>query len=124
MENLYQNTSPVVSLSMFDFDGDRLIKFHNRQKKKPKQGIIIFYTPWCKGCIHMKDRIEDIATQFSDRFIITAVNCEHPLNYGLKQRFGIKRYPTIKYFDAKGDIETYTGPVDRDHILSLITSHL
>lgn len=124
MENLYPSGSDVIELNLFDFDGKRLKYFAKVKKGKPKIGIIVFYAPWCVHCVYMKELLENLASQFKNRFNITAVNCEHPFNYSLRWLFEISCYPTIMYFNKTGEVENYLGTCDKDGLLTFISSKL
>ncbi len=121
MENLYDATSGVEELNMFSFTGHTLIQ---NKRFKGKNGLINFYVPWCKCCQEMKDMWIGFATEFGNRFLIVAVNCERNFNYNIGQWFNIKQYPTIKYIETNGTLHDYKGKIEKDAILEFISEHI
>jgi thiol-disulfide isomerase/thioredoxin len=64
-----------------------------------------FYTDWCGWCKKLdKDVYEDAGVnKLAERFICVKVNCE--IDKGAFAKYKLKGYPTIIFFNAKGDIE-------------------
>lgn len=119
MEELYGGN--VVPLTLFDFNGNKLTTF---KSSKCKQGIIIFYAPWCKHCKDSIETFEHFANYYKNDFIVAAVNCEKQLNYALKWRLKISYYPTIKYFDVNGNLTDYNEDTDLDSLVHFATAKI
>ncbi|KAK4632257.1 Disulfide-isomerase [Fulvia fulva] len=86
----------VVSLTDSNFD----------EEVKDKDVIVAFTAPWCGHCKSLKPTWEKVATDFAseDGVTIANIDCESPTAKATAQRFGVKSYPTIKFF-PKGDLK-------------------
>jgi len=117
MDDFYKKSS-VITLIKTDFDNKKVVN----KDFKNKNGLIVFYAPWCSHCQAMIDMWKNIATTFKYRFIIGAVNVEdvdHD-NGKLLKTFNIGKYPTIKYVTKTGNVVKYTGVRTEDDLLFFI----
>jgi protein disulfide-isomerase A6 len=73
-----------------------------------KPGLVEFYAPWCGHCKNLAPVYEELATAFAP--------------YSGK-RFGVKGFPTLKWFDGKpgSTPEDYKGGRDLESLSSFIT---
>ena len=75
--------------------------------------MLDFYAPWCKYCIAMAPAWAKLA-KFSESmgpgYSVAAINADKETE--LKERFGVKSYPTIVYVSAEGKVWKYEGPRD------------
>jgi len=71
-----------------------------------KAAFVKFYAPWCGHCKKMKPSWDQLADEFKDSstVVIADVDCTKDNNKDLCSRFGVRGYPTIKYFTGS------TGP--------------
>ena len=61
--------------------------------------LVMFYAPWCGHCKQMKPKFVSAAEKLKDLNIggkLAAVDCTKETKLGT--RFGVKGYPTVKYF--------------------------
>lgn len=82
--------SDVVHLTTATFD-DYL--------KSEPSALVMFYAPWCGHCKRMKPEYTAAATKLKELAIkgkLIAVDAQK--ESGLGSRFGIRGYPTVKYF--------------------------
>ena len=89
-KDLYPETSGVIELKYKDFKKKHL------KNGKMKNGLIIFYAPWCKHCINLANELTKISTEFYNLFSIYAVNIEDINNENdvLASKFNINKFPT------------------------------
>ncbi|CAO1629857.1 unnamed protein product [Sympodiomycopsis kandeliae] len=81
---------------------------------KDRPAMVEFYAPWCGHCKKLEPLYKDVAASFKNdpgRVLIGKVNADE--NKELGRRFGIKGYPTLKWFPFNSlEAEDYTGPRD------------
>ena len=65
---------------------------------------------------------EEIATQFKNKFFVTAVNVENIKfdNDLLRLKYNVKLYPTVFYVTKNGILHKYEGILDKDDIICFI----
>lgn len=71
-----------------------------------RNSIIMFYAPWCGHCNKMKDSFDGLAEDYKYNFtmIVGKVDCTVNHNRDLCAMYGVKSFPTLKYFSEN------TGP--------------
>jgi thiol-disulfide isomerase/thioredoxin len=121
--NLYSKNMGVIELTKKDFT------IHNKQITitnklfQNKQGLIIFYTSWCKHCREVVSLWSYLALTFGDKFIIAAVNCDSNINNNINNMLNIKRiFPTIKYVNKDLQLKDYTSSQSKEDLLYFICS--
>jgi thiol-disulfide isomerase/thioredoxin len=99
-KDLYDLDSGIIELKYNDF-----IKKNNDYytKKNIKEGLLIFYAPWCKHCITLSKDLKNLVSDYVNKFFIGVVNVEDLNNKNdiLSNIFNIKSYPT--YFIIKNN---------------------
>lgn len=112
-------SSPGIrDLTRNDFAGGRL-------STKGVQGIILVWASWCGACKRFLPAFKDLGAKLRNdkTFSVLAIESEQLSEPILSALGGIKSYPTIKFFDAKGVmIETYIGSRDVNDLLKYICS--
>ncbi|KAL0902335.1 hypothetical protein ABMA27_000231 [Loxostege sticticalis] len=110
-ESWSENTD-VVHLSADNFDS---------VLSKAKNALVVFYAPWCGHCKRIKPEFEKAATRIKSEKIdgiLAAVDATKQPD--LASRFGVKGYPTLKYF-AKGEYKFDAGHArQEEQIVSFI----
>ncbi|XP_041987353.1 protein disulfide-isomerase A5 [Aricia agestis] len=82
--------SDVVHLTVDTFDN---------VLSKAEHALVVFYAPWCGHCKRIKPEFEKAATKIKNEKIngiLAAVDATKEPD--LAARFGVKGYPTLKYF--------------------------
>jgi len=83
-----------------------------------KGAFVKFFAPWCGHCKKIKPAWDQLAAAFEDSStaIIGDVDCTSDKSKDLCSKFGVRGYPTLKYFtestDPMGD--SYDGGRDFD----------
>ncbi|CAB3225917.1 unnamed protein product [Arctia plantaginis] len=88
---------------------------------KAENALVVFYAPWCGHCKRIKPEFEKAATKIKEQKInglLAAVDATKQSE--LTTRFGVKGYPTLKYFN-KGEYKFDAGHArQEDQIINFI----
>lgn len=86
--------------------------------------LVEFYAPWCGHCKKLEPEWASAATSLKGKVKLGAVDATQ--FGGLAQRYGVKGYPTIKFFPAgpKLDAEDYSGGRTADDIVAFAEGKL
>jgi len=83
----------------------------------PNDKFHLFHATWCGHCVNFGPTFE----KFKGTNLIETAEHEHSSTHeSLKQKFGVKGYPTMCYENAKGETKQYEGPRTIDGITSFI----
>ncbi|KAF9434370.1 hypothetical protein BGZ76_008129 [Entomortierella beljakovae] len=82
--------------------------------------LVEFYAPWCGHC-KIYEELGAAFTGKNDKVLVTKVDADAHRELG--SRYGIKGFPTIKWFPkgVNGDPEDYSGGRDLESLASFIT---
>ena len=85
--------------------------------------MVEFYAPWCGHCKKLQPEWDAAARKTKGMVLFGKVNCDE--EQSLCQSFGVRGYPTIKYFkpNAKSpsDAEEYQGGREEAGIIKYAT---
>lgn len=85
--------------------------------KEGKPVVAKFFATWCGPCMAMKSKFHDKAEQHGDTAIFVALDNDKVR--GLFTKYGVDRFPTFVYFDAKGkEVKRHTGGGEFDSAVS------
>jgi len=70
-----------------------------------KNAFVMFYAPWCGHCKKIKESYDSLAEDMKKNYsvIIAKVDCTKNHNKDLCKMYGIKSFPTLKYFNEQTD---------------------
>ncbi|CAG8603017.1 7388_t:CDS:2 [Paraglomus occultum] len=95
-------TTAVTVLTASNFDGIVL--------DEKKNVLVEFYAPWCGHCKSLAPTYEKVAKTFSPESECVVANLDATVHKELGEKYGVKGFPTIKFF-PKGEDKT---PIDYD----------
>ncbi|KAI6108889.1 thioredoxin-like protein [Pisolithus croceorrhizus] len=90
---------------------------------KGKPGLVEFFAPWCGHCKSLAPTYEQLADAFShakDKVVIAKVDADGA-GRPLGQKYEVSGYPTLKWFDEKGNAEAYEGGRDLDALATFVS---
>ena len=80
-------------------------------------GMLLIWASWCNHCIRFKPVYQDICAQVEKSFGCVSIE-DSDISGELKTALNFAGYPTIKFFDQKGNIiQDYNGPRTKESIL-------
>ncbi|KAF9110446.1 hypothetical protein BGX27_006316 [Mortierella sp. AM989] len=84
--------------------------FESEVLKSGKSALVEFYAPWCGHCKSLAPTYEKVAQDFlNDQNTVLIANVDATVEKTTAEKYGITGYPTIKFFNADGSVEDYTG---------------
>ncbi|KAG0207945.1 hypothetical protein BGX28_000958 [Mortierella sp. GBA30] len=112
----------VLALTPKDFDEAREIRLRTTIGSKP--ALVEFYAPWCGHCKNLAPVYEELGQAFAgkdDKVLIAKVDADAHRELG--SRYGIKGFPTLKWFPngVNGDPEDYSGGRDLDSLAGFVS---
>jgi protein disulfide-isomerase A6 len=90
---LYGKNSKVIQLSAGNFASEVF--------GSSDVWMVEFYAPWCGHCKRLTPEWERAAAKLEGFVNVAAIDCDVEANKGLAGYFGIKGFPTIKFFGHK-----------------------
>lgn len=90
-----------------------------------KNVFVEFYAPWCGHCKNLAPEYEIVATAFKTSKDVVVASVDADKFKDLGQRFGVRGFPTLKFFKKGGDLqspEAYEGGRTADAIVDFINS--
>ncbi|KAF9471225.1 protein disulfide isomerase [Pholiota conissans] len=86
--------------------------------------LVEFFAPWCGHCKNLAPVYEELADAFAhakDKVVIAKVDADG-VGKPLGKKYGVTGYPTLKWFDGKGEDVKYESGRDLESLAGFITS--
>merc|ERR1719400_2466262 len=92
--------------------------FEKMVMKSDDMWLVEFFAPWCGHCKNLEPHWKKAAKQLKGKVKLGTVDAT--VYQELAQEYGVRGYPTIKYFPAglKGSAEVYDGGRTSDDIVA------
>lgn len=92
---------------------------------KGKPALVEFFAPWCGHCKNLAPVYEELADAFvhaKDKVVIAKVDADGA-GKPLGQKYGVRGYPTLKWFDADGKDSDYNEGRDLQSLAGFVTKN-
>jgi len=101
-------------------------KFQDLVVDSGKNAFIKFFAPWCGHCKAAKPVWDRLGGDYESSASVLIGDVDCTVETDLCSDFGVRGYPTIKYFTAETgkDGETYSGPREYDVLNKFIKEKL
>ena len=99
-----------------NYDGSKIVKINGVNLP----GMLLIHANWCGHCTRFKPIYETLSNKLKDDFPLYAIEqTDLSKDYNLQTALNFKGYPTIKYFNQRGEIiGEYTGKRDIGDMLT------
>lgn len=84
--------------------------------------VIDFYAPWCGPCKMMKPILERLDSE-NQWFNIYSLNTDDVENADIVTDLSIRSLPTLKIYKDGKEVESLTGAVPGDKLLTVLNKH-
>ena len=98
-----------------DFNKDN---FEDEVLNSDKPVLVDFWAEWCGPCKMLTPTIDEIATEFSDKFSIGKMNVDQ--NAEIAAKYGIRSIPCLLFFNGGQVQEQLVGAVKKSEIVATL----
>ena len=90
-----------------------------------KSALVEFYAPWCGHCKSLAPTYKKLADAFAGEEDVAIVAVDATENRATAEAYGVKGYPTLKWFPAGANKEAvdYAAGRDLDSFVEFINEH-
>ena len=84
--------------------------------------LVDYWAEWCGPCKMIAPIVEAIAAEYGDKLKVTKMDTDS--NMQTPQQYSIRGIPTCIIFKGGRETDRRSGAIDRDSLVSWISSHL
>jgi len=86
--------------------------------KSDKPVIVDFWATWCMPCKMLAPTVEEIASEYKDKYKIAKLNIDDAMDIATK--FSVMNIPTLMFFDKGREVARMVGAASKRDILKRI----
>ena len=94
--------------------------FEQEVIKSEKPVLVDFWAEWCGPCKMLTPVIDDIASEYSEKYTIGKVNVDH--NADIAAKYGIRSIPCLLFFKSGEVQEQMVGAVEKSEIVTALSN--
>ena len=92
--------------------------FEEEVIKSDKPVLVDFWAEWCGPCKMLTPVIDDVASEYSDKYSIGKLNVDH--NSDIAAKYGIRSIPCLLFFNNGEVQEQIVGAVEKSEIVNTL----
>ena len=94
--------------------------FEQEVIKSEKPVLVDFWAEWCGPCKMLTPVIDDIASEYSEKYTIGKVNVDH--NADIAAKYGIRSIPCLLFFKSGEVQKQMVGTVEKSEIVTALSN--
>lgn len=96
--------------------------FENDVLNADRPVLVDFWASWCKPCLALGPKLEEIAQEMNSKIIVAKVNTDE--NPEIAARYGIRGIPTMILFKNGKEVEQLVGNQPKENIVAMINKNI
>lgn len=84
--------------------------------------LVDFWAAWCKPCLGLAPKLEEIAQEMGGKVIIAKVNIDE--NPEMPAKYGVRGIPTLILFKNGQEVEQIVGNQPKENIVAMLEKNI